>query len=231
MDTGQHEEEGVGGVEEKNRDPEEEEEGDLRASERETRRRRERGNLKRGREPLSFSQVLEKLGIRGEGSASSATSDSWSESEDDDTVLDPDYKKDDSTDSISDEDRKDDHTDSSSDEDSANGSEEGGEETGAALEGPTVKRHKRQTPNLWKEQVIKEKRLKGEFYKNRKGQEKPPRTMGQPCTSQHCLKSMKRRCEELSGEDRTEIYNHFWSMSTWDTRKVYVRSLVDNVSG
>lgn len=52
MDTGQQiKEEGVGGVEEKNRDPEEgEREGDFGASERETRRRRERGNLKRGRE-------------------------------------------------------------------------------------------------------------------------------------------------------------------------------------
>lgn len=197
-------------------EPEEgEREGDLGASERETRRRRERGNLKRGRERGGG------LGIRGEGSASRATSDSWSESEDDDTVLDPHYNR-----------RKDDRTDSSSDEDSANGSEEeGGEETGAALEGPTVKRHKRQSSHLWKEQVIKEKRLKGEGYKNRRGQEKQPRTMGQPCTSQHCLKSMKRMCEELSGEDRTDIYNHFWSMSTWDIRKVYVRTLVDNVSG
>lgn len=83
--------------------------------------------------------------------------------------------------------------------------------------------------HMWKRQVIKEKRLKGESYKNATGQERQPKTMGPPCTSQHCLRSEKRSCELLSEEERTDIFNNFWSMPSWETRKLYIQTLVENV--
>ncbi|KAJ4943895.1 hypothetical protein JOQ06_006388 [Pogonophryne albipinna] len=100
--------------------------------------------------------------------------DSWSESEHDDSVLDEDYRP-----------KKDDRPDDDSDADTAQHSEEE-----AALEAPAVKRHKRPRLHMWKRQVIKEKRLKGESYKNATGQERQPKTMGPPCTSQHCLRTI-----------------------------------------
>ncbi|KAK5912625.1 hypothetical protein CesoFtcFv8_002479 [Champsocephalus esox] len=82
---------------------------------------------------------------------------------------------------------------------------------------------------MWKRQVIKEKRLKGKSYKNATGQERQPKTMGPPCTSQHCLRSEKLSCELLSEEERTDIFNNFWSMPSWETRKLYIQTLVENV--
>jgi len=154
-------------------------------------------------------QIEEETAVK----ASRAAPDSWSESEHDDSDLDKDYRP-----------EKDDRPDSDSDTDSAQHSEE---ETGAALEGATVKRHKRPRSHMWKRQVIKEKRLKGESYKNATGQERQPKTMGPPCTSQYCCDG----CELLSGEDRTDIFNKFWSMPSWETRKLYIQTLVENVSG
>ncbi|KAJ4932942.1 hypothetical protein JOQ06_029780 [Pogonophryne albipinna] len=139
--------------------------------------------------------------------------DSWSESEHDDSVLDEDYRP-----------KKDDRPDDDSDADTAQHSEEE-----AALEAPAVKSHKRPRSHMWKRQVIKEKRLKEESYKNATGQERQPKTMGPPCTSQHCLMSEKRSCELLSEEERTDIFNNFWSMPSWETRKLYIQTLVENV--
>lgn len=56
------------------------------------------------------------------------------------------------------------------------------------------------------------------------GQERPPKTMGPPCTSHHCLKS-----EKLTEEHGTDIFNNFWSMPFWETRKLYIQTLVQNV--
>ncbi|KAJ4939628.1 hypothetical protein JOQ06_029072 [Pogonophryne albipinna] len=148
-----------------------------------------------------------------EASRADSDPDSWSESEHDDSVLDEDYRP-----------KKDDRPDDDSDADTAQHSEEE-----AALETPAVKRHKRPRSHMWKRQVIKEKRLKGESYKNATGQERQPKTMGPPCTSQHCLRSEKRSCELLSEEERTDIFNNFWSMPSWETRKLYIQTLVENV--
>ncbi|GLD75473.1 uncharacterized protein AKAME5_002680700, partial [Lates japonicus] len=150
-----------------------------------------------------------------------------SESEHNDSVLDEDYRP-----------EKDDRPDNDSDADTAQHSEEetgeegGGEreeETGAALEASAVKHHKRPRSRMWKRQVIKEKRRKGESYKNATGQERQAKTMGPPCTSQHCLRSKKRSCELLSEEERTAIFNNFWAMPSWETRKLYIQTLVEHV--
>ena len=121
--------------------------------------------------------------------SSSAVSDSWSESEHDDSYLDTDCRpeKDDCSESNSD-------TDSTQQSEEETGEEVGGErreETGAALETTVVKRQKCPRPHMWKGQVIKEKLLKGESFKNAKGQEKQPKTMGPPYKSQYCLRSKK----------------------------------------
>lgn len=141
--------------------------------------------------------------------------DSSSESEPDDSVRDKDYTP-----------EKDDCSDNGSDTDIAQQSDG---ETEAALETSAVQRHRRPRPHTWKREVIKEKRLKGERYRNTKGQERPPKTMGPPCTSQHCLRSKKRSCELLTEEDRTIIFNNFWSMPSWETRKLYIQTLVENL--
>jgi len=54
--------------------------------------------------------------------------------------------------------------------------------------------------------------------------------MGPPCTSQHCLKSEKRSCELLTEEERTDIFNNFWSMPSWETRKLYIQTRIENVT-
>ena len=54
------------------------------------------------------------------------------------------------------------------------------------LEMHTPKRHKRPLPQTWKQHT---KRLSGETYTNRAGNEKAARRMGNPCTSTFCQKS------------------------------------------
>ena len=122
----------------------------------------------------------------------------------DDTVLDEDYRP-----------EKDDSPDNGSDTDTAQHSEGN---AGDVLETSAVQRHRRPRPDMWKREVIKEKRLKGESYNNTMGQERPPKTMGPPCTSHHCLKSKKRSCELLTEEKRTDIFNNFWSMPSWEIK-------------
>ena len=82
---------------------------------------------------------------------------------------------------------------------------------------------------MWKRQVIKEKQLKEESYKNATGQRRLPKTMEPPCTTQHCLRYEKQSCELLSEEERTDIFNNFWSMPSWETRKLYIQTLVENL--
>lgn len=142
----------------------------------------------------------------GKASRAKSDPDSSSESEPDDTVLDKDYRP-----------EEDDCPDNGSDTDTALHSEG---ETGAALETSAVQCHRSPTPHMWKREVIKEKCLKGD--KNTKGQERSPKTMGPPCTSQHCLRSKKRSCELLTEEQRTDIFKNFWSVPSWET-------LVENV--
>ena len=172
-------------------------------------------------------QIEEETAVNA--SRADSDPDSWSESEYDDSVLDEDYRPE--KDSRPDNDSDADMAQHSEEETGEEGEGEREEETGAALEASAVKRHKRPRSHMWKRQVIKEKRLKGESYKNRMGQERQPKTMGPPCTSQHCLRSKKRTCELLSEEQRMDIFNNFWSMPSWETRKLYIQTLVENVSG
>ena len=93
----------------------------------------------------------------------------------------------------------------------------------------TRKRPKHKTPEEWKRQVIKNKRLKGESCKNVKGQEIQAKGMGPACTSTFCKKSSLRHCPSLSEEQRKDIFDQFWEMNTWEERQFYVYALVDRV--
>ena len=92
-----------------------------------------------------------------------------------------------------------------------------------------TKRHKCITPQKWKRQVIKTKRLKGENYTNAKGKKRQARVMGAPCTSSYCKRSSLRSCQSLTENDRQEIFDRFWSISSWGERRSTVRALVDKV--
>ena len=50
--------------------------------------------------------------------------------------------------------------------------------------------------------------------------------MGASCTSSYCVKSDLRHCQTVSAEARQANYDSFWAMSSWDDRKVLVKSLV-----
>ena len=53
--------------------------------------------------------------------------------------------------------------------------------------------------------------------------------MGPRCSSHQCIKRMNRCCDDIDDESRHTIFTYFWSNLDWNSRKVYVRSLVDFV--
>ena len=66
------------------------------------------------------------------------------------------------------------------------------------VEGASPKRRKRPAVKKCKSSIIKEKHLKGEAFRNRKGKEREAKSIGQPCTSEYCRKSTLRSCQSLS---------------------------------
>ena len=97
------------------------------------------------------------------------------------------------------------------------------------LEMHTPKRLKRPLPQTWKQHQAQTKRLSGETYTNRAGNEKAARRMGNPCTSTFCQKSKLRQCQTIAEQTREWIFYHFWSMSTWTERQTYIKALVTKV--
>ena len=87
----------------------------------------------------------------------------------------------------------------------------------------------------WKRNANKDLRMKGQTYmgstKGKDGKmitdQKQPRRQGPKCTSAYCMKSKLRNCNDISEEDRTELFNSFWTKLDWKQRKTYVASLVD----
>lgn len=69
---------------------------------------------------------------------------------------------------------------------------------------------------------------RGELHKC-KGEGKTSKIMGAPCTSSHCKKSSLRSCQSLTEDERQEIFDRFWSISSWEERRSTVRALVDKV--
>ena len=92
-----------------------------------------------------------------------------------------------------------------------------------------MKRCKRAKEESWAQNVLKNKRLKGEAYKNKNGQEKEKRSLGPPCISEFCKKSSLHSCELIKEEDRKFIFNKFWSIGSWTERHLYIQTLVVKV--
>ena len=92
-----------------------------------------------------------------------------------------------------------------------------------------MKRCKLAKLERWAQNVLKNKRLKGEDYKNKNGQEKEKSSLGPPCTSEFCKKSSLCSCE-LIKENRKFIFNKFWSIGSWMERHLYIQTLVVKVA-
>ena len=72
---------------------------------------------------------------------------------------------------------------------------EASDENAIEEEATSPKRRKRPAVQKWKSSISKEKRLNGEAFRNRKGNEREAKAIGQPCTSEYCRKS---NCEVAS---------------------------------
>lgn len=173
-----------------------------------------------------------QLGVPDNKGSDSATEGTDNDEDDADTGNDEDYHP-------SDDDEVDTESDvnsgtadnGSSDDDNGNGgavSDNEDNDNGNELTKPM--RHKRAVEATWKQSIIKEKRLKGELFKNRQGKEIPARKMGLACESVHCKKSNLRDCQSLSEEQRKGIFDRFWSIKSWEQRRQYVHTLVNKVS-
>ncbi|CAH1964526.1 unnamed protein product [Acanthoscelides obtectus] len=56
--------------------------------------------------------------------------------------------------------------------------------------------------------------------------QREPRKQSLGCSSQFCIKSSKRKCNEVDESIRQDIFKKFWSDLNWEQRKTYVASLV-----
>lgn len=86
----------------------------------------------------------------------------------------------------------------------------------------------------WTRASNKRCRMKGQAYtikyKNKQGEtvvkQQRARTQGPPCAAAFCRKSAKRQCNDISEEDRQELFNSFWEQMDWAQRKTYIAGLV-----
>lgn len=90
-------------------------------------------------------------------------------------------------------------------------------------------------PSEWQDIKNRTQRECGEAYqgwikpKNGQGQrgaERAARSMGLSCNSNQCRKM--RGCLQIKEEERQIMFNFFWKKMSWDQKKVYVTSLVNN---
>lgn len=103
------------------------------------------------------------------------------------------------------------------------------------------KRSKISNPNSWSRNTNKNKRLKGEPYIGYRRKEKDStliilhdtpregRSIGPPCQSEVCKKWKTRLCLSIKPEDRLNIFNNFWSMTSWKEKQIFILSLIEKV--
>ena len=53
------------------------------------------------------------------------------------------------------------------------------------------------------------------------------RNIGDACNSPFCAKSPTFKCNEISEDQRKNVFELFWNTMNWEQRRVYVSSLVD----
>ncbi|VEN51644.1 unnamed protein product [Callosobruchus maculatus] len=87
----------------------------------------------------------------------------------------------------------------------------------------------------WQRNKNKRLRMKGQKYlgfskkKGGKIEQNHPRAerkLKARCTSQKCLQSKIRHCQEISEDCRQETFHRFWNDMNWDQRKVFIASHV-----
>lgn len=112
------------------------------------------------------------------------------------------------------------------------------ENAGSTCSGNIPKRNKHALPEIWKKNVTKEKRMRGECYfgyardSNKVIVSDIPRAerkMGPTCETGFCRKSTKRFCSLFTEDKRQKIFNDFWKELDWSGKKSFVCSLVDKI--
>ena len=81
-------------------------------------------------------------------------------------------------------------------------------------------------------------RLKGRAYQGfeKLGQDansnqtkaRSAREMKSRCVSPACAASRKRKCNEISEEQRQNLFDNFWQNMSWDEKKIHISGLVDS---
>lgn len=91
-------------------------------------------------------------------------------------------------------------------EDLENDENDGDNEEEEVNQRKRTRKRKRQT-QLWKKNIIKSKRNKGEEYTDDKGVVRPAKKMGEPCDE-----SCKKKCfEKVNEEERRAFFQEYWS--------------------
>ena len=100
----------------------------------------------------------------------------------------------------------------------------------------TYKRKRKAHPSSWKQNVNKKRRAMGLQYMGLKCNSdtgkwdmvvKEKRKMGPPCSKISCARSKAFNCNKFSEDDRTTIFNQFWSSANKELQNLFIRSLVD----
>ncbi|XP_077970815.1 uncharacterized protein LOC144425206 [Styela clava] len=91
---------------------------------------------------------------------------------------------------------------------------------------PSPNREKRPVHDKWKQNKGKIRRLRGKSYRNWKGKNVPNRQPGPPCRSAFCSKVKTRQCNVVDEDQRLAMFIKFWSMTTWNERKIFINTLV-----
>ena len=92
---------------------------------------------------------------------------------------------------------------------------------------PQMKRKTRKTKNPaeWKQNIPRDKRLKGLAHESRRGLEREGRALGPKCESNYCVKSKFRDCNKIEDLQRERIFSDFWSLGSWEERKRIINAL------
>ncbi|XP_063590497.1 uncharacterized protein LOC134767429 [Penaeus indicus] len=89
-----------------------------------------------------------------------------------------------------------------------------------------TKRHKRSDPEKWQQNIYKKKRLTGVQRTGKTGKDIPAAKMGPPCQSKFCQKAKAHYCQFITEEQRRHIFHKFWSITSWEARQIYIRTLI-----
>lgn len=94
------------------------------------------------------------------------------------------------------------------------------------------KRNIRREPNEWTKNQTKKLRMEGKEYigysrskntgKVKHNVPRNARKLGPTCKSSECIRVKSRRCNEITEEQRKELFEKFWTIMNWDQRKVFV---------